>query len=271
MRHHEPGHDALPADARRAVRLAPGPPVRRHPRVVRGRRRSSRSSSASRPASSSTATPELLGLRELRARLAARHDVVGLRRHRARHLAAGRDDAAARTSPRGADSVPVSTNVLPARWPSAGGRSSSASSSRTPAAASSATRLLMVGVAEPRDHRLGDHHADARDGGDLLLRGLLQGGDRAEVARQQLGVDRAHVRDAETEQHGAERPLLGGLDRRDHVGRRPLLEAVQLEQLLDREPVQVARPLDDRRARTAGRRASRRRPRCRARPATRSA
>ena len=99
VRHQQPRADARAADPRSAVRRAPRPPVRRHPRLVQrtARRRSPQGcSSFSMPCLVEHGTPSFSAFASFEPASLARDDVVGLLRDRAGHLAARRDDALAR-------------------------------------------------------------------------------------------------------------------------------------------------------------------------------
>ena len=139
-------------------------------------------------------------------------------------------------------SVPVITNVRPASGPSPGAGASPGQLEREPGGGEIVEHLGVGGKGQPGGDRLGDDRADALDLGDLVRPGGAQGGQRAEVLRDRLGGDRAHVRDAEAEQHAPERPLARARDRRDDVLGRALLEAVELGQLLGGQRIEVGRP-----------------------------
>ena len=100
------------------------------------------------------------------------------------------------------------TNVSPASGPSPGAGASPVSSSVSPAAARSSSTLgVGLGNASQAATDSATIGPDALDLRDLVRPGGAQGGERAEVLRDRLGGDRAHVRDAEAEEHPAERAL----------------------------------------------------------------
>ena len=151
--------------------------------------------------------------------------------------------SAARPRPRHS-SVPVRTNVMPAqrarrcRRPLVG-----PSSMRTPARRRSSTNVLVLGVAEPRGHGVGDHRADPLDGLDLLAAGASRSASMLPKWRASAwAVTQPTCGIPSRTRRPGERPRARRVDRGDHVLGRPLLEPLERQQVVDGEPVEVGRP-----------------------------
>ena len=130
------------------------------------------------------------------------------------------------------------TKVLPVNGPPAGsGRSSVIF---TPAAASFGHDLLVARLGHPGVQRLRHRVPDGVHGLDLFRRRRHQPLHAAEVPRQRLRRDLAHVAHAQAEEDAREPLLFGRLDAVQQVLRGLLLEALQRQQLLFGQRVDVA-------------------------------
>ena len=111
--------------------------------------------------------------------------------------------------------VPVTTTVLPwsspVRFFGAGGWG------RTPAASRSSIHHAMAGGVEVLVDALGHYRTHLIDGFQLILAGVHEGIERAEMFRQYLSRLSAHVADAQSGDEAPQRPRLAGFDAIEHV------------------------------------------------------
>ena len=218
------------------------PPSRSPWRRPYRRRLRAPSSSASRPASSSTGTPSFSALASLEPgdAPATTYDVfLDTEPVTLPPAAMIRSWASSRVR---SGSVPVSTKVWSRSGPSPGGGPSC--SRWSPICAQVVEQRAHLLVGELVVDQLGHDRADPGRLRDLLRRGRQQGVDRAELGREVAAGDVADALDADREQHDAERPVLRRLDRRDEVAGADLAVALELAQLLLGEPVEVPRRAD---------------------------
>src|SRR5581483_9720064 len=105
------------------------------------------------------------------------------------------------------------------------------------------TAVLVV--AEPFRDRLRAFGTDALGLDELLLGGVHERVDVAEVPRECLRGHPAYIGDVQPEEHARERDGLRRLDRGDRVAGADLAVAVELHQLVAREPVQLGDGTDE--------------------------